>query len=79
VAAGVEHAAGDDDPLALWLAGVLGGQVGVPRLDQVLAEQRPGDLGQPVRQQDRCRRGARSAEDRYPVKASGGCTPRGRW
>src|SRR6266566_925060 len=48
----VEHLAGHDDPLSLRLAVVLRGQVGIGSRDQAVAEQRPGHLGEPVRQQD---------------------------
>ena len=51
-AAGVAHLAEDDDPLPLWLPRVLRGEVGVLYRDQVVAEQRPGHLGEPVRQQN---------------------------
>ncbi len=47
----VQHASGDDDPLAECLAVVLTGQVVVHRPDRA-GQQRAGDLGQPVRQHD---------------------------
>ena len=49
---GVEYPPGHDDPLSLRLAVVLPGQVGISGGDQVVAEQRPGHLGEQVRQQD---------------------------
>src|SRR5215813_3166538 len=64
-AARVEHPPGHDDPLALRLAVVLGGEVGVGGGDPFRAEQRPGDLGEPVWQQDQ--RPARRAQRRGPV------------
>ena len=72
----VQHPAGDDDPLAQRLAGVLGGQVGVGGRDPPLAEQRPGDLGQPLRQQQQRLAAARAAPwTGTPGESSGGCTP----
>ena len=53
LALGVEHPAGDDDPLADRLALVLGRQVGVLRRDrQRLAQRRAGDLRDRVRKVD---------------------------
>ena len=56
-AVGVEHAAAHDDPLPDGLAVVLAGQVAVAVLDPALAEQRTGDLGQPLREHDERLRG----------------------
>ena len=64
-AVAVEHPAVDQDPLAHGLAAVAQGQVGVLGRDPVLAEHRPGDLGEPVRQVDR--RPQRRAQRRAPV------------
>jgi hypothetical protein len=49
-AVAVEDPAGDDDALPGRLVGVLPGQVVVGRADPALAQQRAGDLGQPLRQ-----------------------------
>src|SRR5438874_2199968 len=51
LAAAVEHAPGDDDPLAERLAIVLAGQVAVERVDVALAEDRPGRIVQLFGQQ----------------------------
>jgi hypothetical protein len=48
----IEQAAGDDDALTEGLTGMLGGQVAVPRLDGTMAEERTGELGEGVGQQD---------------------------
>ena len=46
------HVAVDDDPLALRLALVLAGEVVVELAEPVLAEDRRGRLGQPLRERD---------------------------
>jgi hypothetical protein len=50
-AAGIAHLAEHDDPLALRLPRVLRGEVGVLHADQVVAQQGPGHLGQPLREE----------------------------
>jgi len=47
---GVEHPAFDDDALADGLTVVLDGQVMVGRAHPALTKDRPGDLGQSLRQ-----------------------------
>ena len=51
-AVAVEQPAGDHDPLAQRLAGVLAGQVVVVLGDPAVAQQRAGDLGQGVGERD---------------------------
>jgi hypothetical protein len=50
-AVGVAHLAEDDDPLALRLPRVLGREVRVLHGDELVAEQRAGHLGEPVREE----------------------------
>ncbi len=63
-AVAVEHPAADDDPLPLRLAGVLAGQVVVELAEPALAEQRPGDLGERLRDLISGFLGARSSVER---------------
>ena len=53
----VQDPALDDDPLPQRLPAVLDGQVVIALGHPALAEQRPRDLGQPVRQRHQRRRG----------------------